>query len=418
MNMTGLSLEQAPPFASVARFFVTAPIFGAIFGLFVFINGDVIFDRFAPQSVAMVHLFTIGFVMMAMFGALAQMLPVLAGIKVPKFHIIGLVSYLGIVVGCAAFFAGFYFGIEHCKKVALCALFLAVCVQLLPIIYAVLKAKNEHFTVRGMALSMLFGLVATMLGFHLLSSYAFGTLAPSHYAFVGLHIVLAIFGFAGLLIVSVANQVLPMFFVAPKFPKFCNKFMFVFAASILLYAALVFAGVAADIFVIVAASIFMLSFGVVALKKLSGRRRKVSDISLKYWQFGLAILVAGSVVLIVGIFVEIPNSSFVYGLLFGIGFLASIIKAMLNKIVPFLVWFHLTSEGNFNAPNINELLPQRVAQIEFVLHILAFICLVFGLFFGAFVSIGGLLLAFSFSLLAYNLFVASRYYKALSTVNL
>ena len=76
----GLSTDQAPPISVPFRFFLTAPIFGILIGLLIFSNpADIIFNKFSPTTIGLIHLFTLGILTMIIFGALQQMLPVLAG---------------------------------------------------------------------------------------------------------------------------------------------------------------------------------------------------------------------------------------------------------------------------------------------------------------------------------------------------
>jgi hypothetical protein len=416
MNMAGLSLDQAPPFWSVARFFVTASIFGALFGVaLVFMPSETVFERFSPSTIAAVHLYTIGFFAMTIFGALMQMLPVLAGVSAPKASLVALVSYTALCIGALAFFAGFYFDLQLAKRVAVVALSIASLAYFLPMLYAILRAGYVNFTIWGMRLSLFFAVIAFCLGLHLLSSYAFGSVKASQVVFADIHIALASFGFVAILIVAVAHQVLPMFYVAPHFPDFCKKFIVLFAVSLALYAGLKIAGIdIADTALKVVAALVISAFATVALKKISERRRKISDASLKLWQFGLACAIVSSALFAIDIFWTIPHKEYLFAALFGFGFATSIMKAMLNKIVPFLVWFHLTSKGAFDAPNINELLPQRRALIEAYLHIAIFAILIAGYFVAPLVKLAGALMIVDFLLLASNLSAAAGAYKRLS----
>jgi hypothetical protein len=315
-----------------------------------------------------------------------------------------------MVLGALSFFASFFFQNEFGKKITLATLSLAVSLYLLPVFYSIIKAKIQNFTIRGIFIAVIFGISGLILGLHLLASHAFGHFPSSHISLANLHIVLSVFGFVGLLIVAVAHQVLPMFFVAPNFPEFCKKFVYVFAALLVVFACLIFAGINAELFIKISIAVFMSAFATVALKKIKERRRKISDTSLKYWQIGLVSLIVGSILLLASLFIELVNADYIFAVIFGIGFIGSIIKAMLNKIVPFLVWFHLTSEGNFDAPNINDLLPQKIAMVEFWLHNIAFILLIIGFKHQLFITIGGIFLSLSFLFLASNLYEASKFY--------
>jgi hypothetical protein len=62
---TGLSLDQAPPFEAPLKFFLTAPLFATLTGIIVFFLDDL--NMFARQTIGLVHILTIGFMMMIIF---------------------------------------------------------------------------------------------------------------------------------------------------------------------------------------------------------------------------------------------------------------------------------------------------------------------------------------------------------------
>ncbi len=82
--MSGLALAQAPPSARPLRFLLTAPLWGIAAGLLLCLAPEVLaLGRWAPATVALVHVFTLGVLGNAMLGSLAQFLPVAAGTPVP-----------------------------------------------------------------------------------------------------------------------------------------------------------------------------------------------------------------------------------------------------------------------------------------------------------------------------------------------
>ncbi|MFW2374372.1 MAG: hypothetical protein ACN4GM_14700, partial [Gammaproteobacteria bacterium] len=88
MSYTQLSLQQAPSIATPMRFFITAPLFAIAAALLFIINGpEMLHSRWLPNTLAAVHLITLGFVTMSMMGALFQLLPVLAGSQFPRSNI-------------------------------------------------------------------------------------------------------------------------------------------------------------------------------------------------------------------------------------------------------------------------------------------------------------------------------------------
>ena len=82
MNLSGLSFNALPTIDLPFRFFISAPIFMlACVGL-VFYGGESLWlSRWHPLMLALTHGFTLGFLTMVMLGALLQLLPVIAGIK-------------------------------------------------------------------------------------------------------------------------------------------------------------------------------------------------------------------------------------------------------------------------------------------------------------------------------------------------
>lgn len=415
MNTAGLSLDQAPPFWSVNRFFVTAPIFGILCAIYLifFANSDIL-NRYTPSTIGFVHLFVLGFFAMVIFGATMQMLPVLAGVKTPFAKTTAFVSHLFLTIGALCFAISFVHIIPALKVVALTSLTIALISYFIPMLYAILKAGYKNFVIWGMRLAIIFGFLAFLLGLHLLASYAFGKISALHLTFADIHATIAIFGFAGLLIVAVAHQVLPMFYVAPSFPQFCKKFLFVAAVSLIIYFAMKMANfIYADIFIKIVLAIVFSAFGTVALRKISQRKRKVSDAALKLWKFGLVFAPVWAVLIIMDLFVNLPNKEYLFAVVFGFGFLASIIVAMLNKITPFLVWFHLINMGKFDAPNMNELLKPEISNIILKLHIVSTILLLLGYFEVLFIKAAGISILAEFIVLEYAIVNTARFYNKL-----
>ena len=77
-----LAFEHTPGLALPLRFLLAAPWFGALAGLLLVWQGaDAMSTRWAPATLAVTHLLTLGFLGMAMAGSLLQMVPVVAGVE-------------------------------------------------------------------------------------------------------------------------------------------------------------------------------------------------------------------------------------------------------------------------------------------------------------------------------------------------
>lgn len=395
MNTAGLSLSDAPPFAKIYPFFIAAALFGCMsFIALSFADGA---NRYDTYVIGSVHLFTIGFLLNAVFAALFQMLPVVGGIKIEASKLT-LSAATSLSIGAILFFA-------HIYMAAMLFLSFSVVVLLFTLLKKLFTQKPSN-TANAIRLALIGGVIALSYGLHLISSYAMSRLSASHMEFANTHILLSVFGFLGALIIAVARQVLPMFYVAPEFPKFCRVWSYVIlAASILLTIPPL------ALFGKITLWIAFLAFGTVALKKLHERKRKISDASLKLWQTGLLSLLFGLVLIAYDYFFELPQKELLFGLFFGLGFLASIVKAMINKIVPFLAWLHLTSVGIWDAPSVREIITDKTANIELYLHLAAM-----ALFCASFVlpqlfAVGAIVAAASFATLFYSVIRAVIIYK-------
>ena len=72
-----LATEMAPPFVLVAHFFITSIVFLLLSGAsLAFLAEDTSGYFISSSFAAFLHLYLLGFVMMVIFGALYQLLPV------------------------------------------------------------------------------------------------------------------------------------------------------------------------------------------------------------------------------------------------------------------------------------------------------------------------------------------------------
>jgi hypothetical protein len=405
MNTAGLSLSDAPPYKTVYPFFIASAFFG-IFSFAALLFADEP-NRYDPFIIASIHLFTIGFLLNAIFGSLVQMLPVVGGVTINSPKIIKF-SLFGLSIGTALFFFGFVFY----KPLLFGATVILFSVAILffgMLFFSIFKNRNAVSpTAKRMSVALIAAVIALGLGAHLLYSHASAHIGASHMALANTHIMFSVFGFVGVLIISVAHQVLPMFYVTPEFPKFCRVWPFViFIACLALFIPIELINILAKLTIWTA----FLAFGVVALKKLKQRRRLMSDASLKLWQTGLVSLIISLLLWAYDAFFELPNKEFLFAVFFGLGFIGSTVKAMMNKIVPFLAWFHLTSMGKWDAPSVREMITDKMANVELWLHWSAIVIFALSYMFSSMFWVGCALACLSFFVLFYNITGVVKIFK-------
>lgn len=103
--MTGLALSRAPPAPVPLRFLLASPLWGVVAGVVLaWQPGALGSGRWAPTTVVLVHLFTLGVLGNAMLGSLLQFLPVAAGIAPPSARLAP-IAHVALNLGLPVFVA-------------------------------------------------------------------------------------------------------------------------------------------------------------------------------------------------------------------------------------------------------------------------------------------------------------------------
>ncbi len=402
MELTGLSVDQAPPIAAPLRFFLTAPLFGILAGLIIFFSdAQTLMNRFSMESIVATHAITIGFLSFIMLGAMTQMLPVLAGAKMPKVELVTKASYALLLVGTISMLLGLYTSNTLLNIVAFIGLGSGFLIMLSATALSLKTVVNFNATVKGITTSIVFAFFIVLMGLYLLYSYITNDIDSTHMIVANVHSVWAVFGFAVILIIGVAFQVLPMFYVAPKFKQFCKRrVVWLISTGLLIW---LFLSAFYEEYTLVGKlwiAMFVWAFATTVWIKLGKRRRPVSDVTVWYWRAASIFLTLGS---FLWIFDEYFKHEYIVmvAILIG-GFILSIIIGMLYKIVPFLVWFHLNAMGYMSIPTINEMINKNIAKVQYILFIASLIGFIFSFYFSHFLQLSAIGFIISMILLEYN----------------
>jgi len=411
VQFNGLSLEQAPPISAPLRFYLTAPLFAIIAGVLLLLSdSSALQSRYSIDSIVITHAITIGFMSFIMLGSLTQMLPVLAGVKIYRVDLITKASHLALVFGTLFMIMGLKFEMPLLNTLAIILLASGFLAMIVVIFMAIKKVKNFTPTVTGMSVSLIFALFSVLMGLFLLFSYIDADAAIYRNIVANTHSVWAIFGFAGVLIVGVSFQVLPMFYVAPKFKDFYQKRVVLFISlSLMLWMITSLFYEAYSVVAKLWLVLFFASFAAIFLQKIKNRKRKVSDITLLYYKTSSVFLAFGSIFWIVDEY-YFSEHIVVTSILIG-GFILSIIIGMLYKIVPFLIWFHLNAMGYMSIPTMNEMIDKKWAFIQFALFVASLIGFVLSYYIDAYLSLFALAFIISMVILQYNIITAVLIYK-------
>jgi len=310
---------------------------------------------------AALHLATLGVLAMAAIGATLQLLPVATRQPVRSVGAAKLVWWL-LAPGVLLFAGGAaaYAPRAMAPGGALAAAALAL--------YGWLLGRNL-WNARGMpvvvahgwaALAALVGLAVT--GLALVARYEHG-LALDHAAFRGAHLVLAAYGFMGLLAFGLSQFLLPMFVVArPPTARVAAAALATALAAIALALAGQFA--AAALAGLAAAAIHIVSLE----RSLRARLRPALGTAFSLVRVSWACLAAS---LALAAAIELgwapPRAGIAFVVLLVPGWLLTFLFAVLQRIVPFLASVH----GGHGAPLASALSPQGPLAAHRVLHLAA-----------------------------------------------
>lgn len=417
----GLHIDQAPPLNIPFRFFVTAPFFLILCGLVLLQGGDTfLLAPLLGETIAVVHLITLGWIATVMFGAMYQMIPVLGGGPVPWVKgcrwvhillIIGVVSLtLEVGLGLHPWFL----------LVASFGLAGAITLFFVPVAIALIRAPVVHPTIWAMRLAIVSLMAVLVMGMIFLGEYAHGFFEIDRHAMVGAHLVWGLFGWVATLIIGVSFHVLPMFYMMPPFPTrpaygilMGLGLTWVLLPTLMLmfhplpYWATWLAALPALLAIIV--------YGVTIKKLFNGRKRKQWDVPLRLWQTGFINGAMALALLAIWPVMETEKIRYLFVILFLFGFVSTVMTAMLYRIVPFLTWFHRYSQkaGMPGIPLMDDLTPKQTGKWQLWNQWLGIVLLVGGVLTGLdiFIRLGGLSLSLSGILILYLLYFALRQHE-------
>ena len=296
-----LSFEQAPPISVPYRFFLTAPLFGAVAGLILAVLGPATFQsRWSPGALAMTHLIVVDFMLQAMCGSLLQFVAVVAGANIWRPRLVAAVVHPLITAG--AVFLASAFLLEQRVLFLLAALvFVAALGMFLTVMaIALLRTPARGMSIHVLRLAVLGLLVTVALGATLAVILGLAVNLPASWsllALIDVHVAWGLGGWALMLVIGVSYLVVPMFQLTPSYPTWFTRALpaGLFAVLCLWTLQLVpatGAGQAWQSGVALAGVLLAGSYAVTTLWLQSRRRRRQADVTFVFWRGAMLSLVA------------------------------------------------------------------------------------------------------------------------------
>lgn len=411
-----LATEMAPPFVLVAHFFIAGIIFLSLSGVaLLFMSSDITGYIISSSLAAFSHLYLLGFVMMVIFGAMYQLLPVV--LEAPIFSKdFAYVQFYMYLVGFLLMVSGFSFDELHLLiPYGAVITYLSMLIFCFNVFLTFYRLENITLVSKFLLIGTIFLLISVSLGLLIGLSLGHG-LAIDIDVLIKAHIIGTLGGFVMMIVMGVSMVLIPMFSLSHGFgEKWIHAALYLYSIGIALCMVALIAkfplwvqSIAIGL-IILGMGCFLMQIAII----FKQRARKQNDYWVKNVLFGLLCLVA-SVVSCVYFFVT-SNSSIgiLAGVLFFFGFLLPFIVGHIYKILPFLIWYEKFSPlvGKQKVPLLHQMIRTNIADMQtWLLFVSIFVLsgsIVFQL--KALFCFGGVLLLFSLLLVAFNAVYAFNY---------
>ena len=364
--MFGISKDFAPPLKLIAPFFRIGVTFYLISIIaLMFFNSSFSYQQI--QIAGWLHLFLLGFVMVIIFGAMAQLIPVVLEVGHAVVDLYYVILPL-LTIGTILMVSGFWIEPSLISYGGLLVL-TSMVIFAIEAFATLRKTEIDTITVKTVAFGNTFLLFGIVTGFVIALGLG-GAVSVDVSNMLKAHFYLVMGGFVLLTIMGISLTLIPMFSLAHGFSDRAIKIGFNLVAIGVIAVAI---GSIFDLMTmqwlgylitIIGVGFYLYQIYIIYLLTV----RKELDIWAKSMIFGFSSLIL-SVVLGLVYFLPDMSENWLHSAIwfFIVGFIGFLINGHLYKIVPFLVWFERFSPlvGKQKVPMLHEMYPKEQATMMF-----------------------------------------------------
>lgn len=427
-----LSLDQSPSLSLTLPLFANVPFFGLLAAILALYSGPELFNsRWHPATLALTHAWTLGIVGSAMFASLAHILAVACNVRIQIPRSRALTFWGLFSVGTLLLITGFISWQSWAYQLAALCLGLALGAYIITMAFALWRSRRDVFRgakeiVAPIRLALLGLLLTVSTGLIMLIALASEQNLPN---LVSLHIMMGLAAWAGLLLMAMSFQLVPIFQVTELYPAPLVRWLpwGVTALLIAQWALAFLPGPWLPVRDLVSYLIF-LAYGlwaIVSWVRIWKRKRPTAATSTLFWYSSLSSLLACILLNFWANSPSAPNADLAIGVLLIMGTLGSVVCGMLYTIVPFLLWREAQEHVSMDTDNTEhtrallrlipktaQYIPTFTGRAHWALHSLSILIWAgasLGIEFFAWVAAPVLFL--SFATLAWNLWTAWQRYR-------
>lgn len=357
--MTNISTDFAPPLKLIIPYFIIGVIFLFLSVTFLFTFDTTNLQLLDSKTLSWVHIFLLGFVMMVIFGAMAQMIPVVlevGHVAVQLYYVV----YPLLLIGTLLMAIGFIYSPALLPYGGLVVL-ISLVIFIGETIFTLLKVKKYNFIIVTIVIANIFLFSGIIFGMLMALGYA-GTIVIDISMMLQAHVYSVLVGYVGITIIGMSMVLLPMFWISHEFSWKPVKYAVAFIAIGLIWIILSSIFLSDSLYIghiIIVCGFFLYLYQVYTMAKV--RMRMIKDI---YYYSMLMAFVSLLASVVLGINYFIYSSSQILltlGWILFLGFLTPLITGHMYKIIPFLVWFDRFSSlaGKQKIPSMTDLVPKK-----------------------------------------------------------
>lgn len=372
-----ISQQFAPPFKLIAPFFISAIIVFSLCSLFLF-NIDL--NSINSQNLdilAFVHLFLLGFAMMTIFGAMAQLVPVILEVEhfaVELYYAVYPLLFIGTILMVIGFYS-YPILLSFGGLITFISFLIFICETFLTL-FKVKKIKFISLIVLFANLFLFFGVV---VGFLMALAYG-GFINIDLDSWLKVHIYFVLFGYVGFTIMGLSYVLIPMFWLSHGFDDRYLKYALIILATCVI--ALFFAELFSlktissyiDFFILISFLLYFYQLIIIYKKRV----RKQRDIYFIYLAFFIIGIFLSLLIACLYLYFRSDKLFLIIGFLAMYSIISPLILGHFYKIVPFLIWFQKFSPlvGKQKVPMLSDMVPNKSASFALFFNIIAS-CLIF-----------------------------------------
>ncbi len=363
--MFSISQDFAPPFKLISPFFVVGSLFYLLSVFFLFFFSTENISMLDTKILGFVHLFLLGFVMMIIFGAMAQLVPVI--LEVGHFGV-ELFYAIWPLLGVGALLMAFGFSYPMFLPFGGVVVLIAMMIFVMEIFLTIKKVKKLNLVMGSMLIANIFLFFGVIFGLFMALGYA-GIVSIDIDTFLRAHVFLVIMGYVMLTIMGLSVVLLPMFGLSHGFSMkpleraitlVCLAVLSVVFSSLFESALLEYFG-----YLLAAVGLFIYFYFIKTVYET--RARKEIDIYAKSLIFSYFSLLASLVLGLTYLLVNYEPLLLTSGWMLFFGFFSFVITGHIYKIIPFLVWFERFSPlvGKQKVPMLADMVPLKSSSAQF-----------------------------------------------------